>query len=91
MSKSLNVRRLIMNVGGRSGISPRLVAAGFKAVALGVIDKWMQRNSLPTGRLVQILIVARDEGRPVNLYDYIEEARKDEANNVRQSDQQRGA
>lgn len=35
------------------------------------IQKWLERGQIPGDRLVELHVLAKKQGKPLNLYDYI--------------------
>lgn len=73
ISNRIDTRKLVARFGGRSELHRRLKARGYD-LSIKTIEKWMERDSVPTFRIVQMLELAQSEKRPLNLNDYIQKA-----------------
>lgn len=69
----IDTRKLIARFGGRSELHRRLKARGFE-LSIKTIEKWTERDSIPTYRIVQMMELAQYEKKPLNLNDYIQKA-----------------
>jgi hypothetical protein len=47
------------------------------------IERWRQRGSIPTGRLLTLLLIAQDRGVPINLLDFAISAKQVEEFRIR--------
>ncbi len=66
----LDAKRIVLRFGGRSELWRRMAKHGHH-VSLKTIEKWMERNSIPTARLLVLFEIARKEGKPLELEDYV--------------------
>lgn len=69
MSK-LDAKRIVHRFGGRSELWRRMAKHGHH-VSVKTIEKWMERDSIPTQRLIALMDLAKKEGKPLNVEDYI--------------------
>ncbi len=69
----LDTRKLVARFGGRIELWRRLKARGFE-LSVKTIEKWQERDSIPTYRLVQLMELAQHEKKPLNLNDYFQKA-----------------
>ena len=70
MSSRINTKQLIAYFGGRIELWRRLEARGFK-LSVKTIEKWMERDNIPSNRIVQLMALASLEGRPLDLNHFI--------------------
>lgn len=70
MSNRINTKQLIAHFGGRIELWRRLEALGFK-LSVKTIEKWMERDNIPSNRIVQLFALASHEGRPLDLNQFI--------------------
>lgn len=66
----LDAKRIVQRFGGRSELWRRLEKHGHH-VSVKTIEKWQERNSIPTARLLVLMDLARKEGKPLNVEDYV--------------------
>jgi hypothetical protein len=66
MANRLKTKELIAHFGGRIELWRRLEARGFK-LSIKTIEKWMERDNIPSNRIVQLMALANYEGRPLDL------------------------
>lgn len=64
-----DVARLILRFGGRTQLHKRLVARGYR-VSIKMIEKWRERGNIPPVWLAELLTMALEEGRPIDLTTY---------------------
>lgn len=64
-----DVARLIQRFGGRAQLHRRLVARGFSA-SVKMVEKWRERGNIPPRWLSELLTIAEEEGRPIDLAEY---------------------
>lgn len=69
----LDTKKLINRFGGRIELWRRLEARGFK-LSVKTIEKWQERGSIPSHRIVQMMELAQYEKKPLNLNDYVQKA-----------------
>lgn len=67
---NIDPKKTLAVLGGRAATWRRLEKAGFQ-LGLKTIEKWVERGNIPTNRIAQIAICAKEDGRPVELYDLI--------------------
>lgn len=70
MSNRINTKQLIAHFGGRIELWRRLEARGFK-LSVKTIEKWMERDNIPSSRIVQLMALANYEKRPLDLNLFI--------------------
>lgn len=66
----INVPALLETVGGKYEAASKMSKNGIKTPDK-TAEKWVERNSIPSDRLCQIFAISKDEGAPLNLYDFI--------------------
>jgi hypothetical protein len=66
----IDARTIVKRFGGRMELYRRLTAIGHP-ISVKTIEKWMERDSIPTQRLIVLMKLANKEGRTLNLQDYI--------------------
>jgi hypothetical protein len=72
MSLTLNVQRLVADLGGPSVAARYLTNRGFD-VSIKTVSAWQTRNSLPMEAWIRICgIVLADSGKRLNLWKYLE-------------------
>jgi hypothetical protein len=81
MSNRINTKQLIAHFGGRIELWRRLEARGFK-LSVKTIEKWMERDNIPSGRIVQLMALANYEGRPLDLNLFISSLSNKAAENI---------
>lgn len=69
MTPGFDVARLIQRFGGRAQLHRRLVARGF-SVSVKMVEKWRERGNIPPTWLAEMLTIAQEEGRPIDLAEY---------------------
>lgn len=69
----LNTKKLVAHFGGRMELWRRLEARGFK-LSVKTIEKWTERDSIPSARLVQLMELAAHEQRPLDLNNFVQPA-----------------
>jgi hypothetical protein len=69
----LDTRKLVARFGGRIELWRRLKARGFE-LSVKTIEKWQERGSIPSHRIVQLMELAQHEKRPLNLNEYVQKA-----------------
>lgn len=70
MTLRLDAYKIVQRFGGRSELWRRLDARGHH-VSLKTIEKWMERDSIPSHRLLVLMDLAKAEGKPLVLDDYV--------------------
>jgi hypothetical protein len=63
-------KRTLAVLGGRAATWRRLEKAGF-TLGIKTIEKWVERGNIPSNRIAQIALCAKEDGRPVDLYSLI--------------------
>lgn len=66
----LDIRKIIARFGGRSELHRRLKARGC-GLSVKTVEKWIERDNIPSHRLVQLIELAAHEKRPLDLIDYV--------------------
>ncbi len=67
----IDAKTIVKRFGGRMELYRRLTAIGHD-ISVKTIEKWMERNSIPTQRLIVLMKLAKLEGRTLNLQDFIQ-------------------
>lgn len=70
MIPRLDARKIVHRFGGRSELWRRLAARNHH-VSIKTIEKWMERESIPSHRLLVLIDLAISEGKPLVLDDYV--------------------
>lgn len=73
MNIALDTRKIVARFGGRSELWRRLKARGVD-LSVKTIEKWQERGSIPSPRIVQLMELAQHEKKPLNLNEYIQKA-----------------
>ena len=76
-SAHIQCRALIRRFGGPAQLYRRLVRRGY-SISYKTVEKWRDRDAIRADWLAEMLIMARDDGYPVNLLDYIETEQSEE-------------
>jgi hypothetical protein len=66
----IDAKTIVKRFGGRMELYRRLTAIGHD-ISVKTIEKWMERDSIPTQRLVVLMQLAKSEGRSLNLHEFI--------------------
>lgn len=66
----LDAKGIVQRFGGRSELWRRLAKHGHN-ISVKTIEKWQERNSIPTARLLVLLDLARKEGKPLDVENYV--------------------
>lgn len=66
----IDAKTIVKRFGGRMELYRRLTAIGHD-ISVKTIEKWMERDSIPTQRLIVLMKLAKTEGRTLNLQDFI--------------------
>lgn len=69
-SNDLDVPRVIDRFGGRTQLHSRLVREGHD-VSIKMLEKWRERGRIPANWIVELIRLARAEGKPLDLNDYL--------------------
>jgi hypothetical protein len=67
----IDAKTIVKRFGGRMELYRRLTAMGHD-ISVKTIEKWMERDSIPTKRLIVLMKLAKKEGRTLNLQDFIQ-------------------
>lgn len=70
MNNTLNVHRLLAHFGGVPELWHKLNDSGV-SISVKTIEKWRERNTIPTPRLVQLCLLQRRLGGFLNIDDFI--------------------
>lgn len=70
MTVGFDVPRLIQRFGGRSQLHTRLVGRGFKK-SIKMVEKWRERNRIPDRWLAEMITMANEEGKPLDLNKFM--------------------
>jgi hypothetical protein len=70
LSNRIDVARLLTRFGGVPELCRRLNANSV-AISIKTVEKWRERQSIPSPRLIQLVELASREGQPIALDDYI--------------------
>lgn len=69
----IDIKGLVELLGGATVLQRKLALFGYSdAPSVEAIRKWMQRGSFSSDWLAALLALARAEGRPVDIYQYLE-------------------
>jgi hypothetical protein len=66
----LHVRKLVARFGGQSELCRRMNAKGY-AISAKAIEKWIERDSIPGHRIIQLFELGISEGHPIDLYGFL--------------------
>lgn len=66
---TLDAKRIVKRFGGRIELWRRLSANG-QHISVKTIEKWMERNSIPSARLLILMDLAKKEKLPLDLDEY---------------------
>jgi len=66
----IDAKAIVNRFGGRIELWRRLEANGHH-VSVKTIEKWMERSSIPSSRLLVLMDLAKKEKKPLVLDDYI--------------------
>lgn len=69
-TQTLDIKKLIARFGGRIELWRRMNARGYK-LSVKTIEKWGERKSIPSSRIMELLELASHEKHPINLNDYV--------------------
>jgi hypothetical protein len=70
LQSKIDVNKLLLRFGGVSELWHKLAAQDQK-VSIKTIEKWRERESIPSARLVQLISLSKIEGAKIDLDDYI--------------------
>lgn len=69
---ALNTSQLLRDLGGVSAVHRKLEILGFHAVpSIVQMRKWVTRRSMPCKWLLVLLLQAKEDGRDLDLTDYV--------------------
>lgn len=69
---TVDIRRIMADAGGADALIAAHADFGFKPLTILQVKNWRKRHTIPTERLVEILIAIRALCGPgVDVYDYI--------------------
>jgi hypothetical protein len=71
----LDVKSIIARFGGRMELWRRLCAEGH-SISVKAIEKWSERGSIPSAKLIWLIKLAEREGKPINLIDHLTHTEK---------------
>ena len=66
----LDIQKLVAYFGGRINLWRKLNATGYK-LSVKTIEKWSERDSLPAHRIVQLMDLAKRDGRVIDLNSFL--------------------
>ena len=66
----LDIKKLVAYFGGRINLWRKLNAAGY-VLSIKTIEKWSERDSLPAHRIVQLMDLAKRDGRVIDLNSFL--------------------
>lgn len=66
----LDAKRIVKRFGGRIELWRRLAAHGHH-ISVKTIEKWVERNSIPSSRLLVLIDLAKKEKAPIDLDEYV--------------------
>jgi hypothetical protein len=69
-NQTLDIKKLVARFGGRMELWRRMNARGYE-LSVKTIEKWGERNSVPSARIMELLELATYEKHPINLNDYM--------------------
>lgn len=69
-STNIDVRKLVARFGGQGELCRRMNAKGY-AVSLKAIEKWIERDSIPGKRIIQLFELGISEGHPIDLHGFL--------------------
>lgn len=67
----LDVRRLVEIFGGAHKVSTALREHGLAKAAPIAVIRWVERNSIPSHRLADLLVLAKRQNKKINLHSLI--------------------
>ena len=67
----LDCRKLIRRFGGPAQLHRRLVARGHD-LSFKTVEKWRERDVIRTPWVAELIVMAKEDGYPVNLLDFIQ-------------------
>lgn len=70
LSNRIDVTALLARFGGVPDLCRRLNNAGV-AISVKTVEKWRERQSIPSPRLIQLIELAVLEGQPIALDQFV--------------------
>jgi hypothetical protein len=70
MELSLNTSKIVKEFGGMTKCCKALKQNG-NAITLGAVDKWRRRNAMNLKSLLMLAMIAKENNKRFDLYDYI--------------------
>ena len=70
MNISLNTSKIVKEFGGMTKCCKALTKNG-NVITLGAVDKWRRRNAMNLKSLLMLAVIAKENNRRFDLYDYI--------------------
>jgi hypothetical protein len=70
-SVTLNVRAMILDLGGFRAVADLLRSHGFRPASITGIYKWDERQRIPIDRFLQIVHICDVTGRKLRITDYL--------------------
>lgn len=70
MNLRLDAKKIVHRFGGRIELWRRLEAKGHH-ISVKTIEKWMERESIPSNRLLVLMDLAKQEGKPLVLDNFV--------------------
>ena len=70
MNVGLNTKKIVREFGGMTKCCKALTAHG-NPITLGAVDKWRRRNAMNLKSLLMLAIIAKENNKRFDLYDYI--------------------
>lgn len=67
---NIDPKKVLAVFGGRMGTWRRLEKSGFR-LSVKTIEKWVERNNIPAHRIAQVAACAKEDGRPIDLYNLV--------------------
>jgi len=67
----LDIRAVIHHLGGARNIVNSIAAIGHKEITIGGIEKWRERESITSDRLLTLLAVAKHQDITLDISDFI--------------------
>jgi len=65
----LDCRRFISAIGGRRDVWTMCVRNGMK-ISQRAVDKWIERNSIPSEALIKIMLALKQKGVSIDLTNF---------------------
>ena len=70
MNISLNTKKIVREFGGMTKCCKALTQNG-NPITLGAVDKWRRRNAMNLKSLLILAVIAKENNKRFDLYDYI--------------------